>query len=309
VKWLINAAMLFIGAAPFLAIQLIFNLGVTGKPLVSPYVLYLQQSQPGSTFGAGAVQGNAPLQSALPQKQVYYRWLLSMDQEQRERGRVGSIVERLDRTARFDVPNLLLLMLVPVGLLAFRPGGAWVPLAVLPLFIALYALNPFFLPHYVIPLTAIFAIYVALGGFALAGAFPGRDGFARVSVVLSIFFLSAAALPELAPDVYDLAARTAELDIVQLSLADIPEPAVVLFRYSPIRYVHEEPVYNWDVAWPDDAPIVRAHDLGARDGELLVYYAKRQPQRVFYLFDRADEKLTRLGNAAEAAKLLKVSMP
>jgi hypothetical protein len=255
------------------------------------------------------VQGNTPLQSVLPQKQVYYRWLLAMDQEQREQGRLRTIVERLDRTARYTLPNLLLLILVPVGLLAWRSKRAWVALAMLLLFIALYALNPFFLPHYVIPLTAIVAIYVAAGGGALAAAFPGRDGLARVSVVLSIFLLSAAALTELAPDVYDMAAQTPELDGIQQSLADIHEPAVVLFRFSPIRYVHEEPVYNWDVAWPDDAPIVRAHDLGARDGEILVYYSKRQPRRVFYLFDRADEKLTRLGNAAEAARALKVSIP
>ena len=82
--WLTTVAMLLVGAAPFLGLQLILNLGVTGKPLVSPYVLYLKESQPGSTFGTGAVQGNAPLQSALPQKQIYYRWLLTMDQEQRD---------------------------------------------------------------------------------------------------------------------------------------------------------------------------------------------------------------------------------
>ena len=134
-------------------------------------------------------------------------------------------------------------------------------------------------------------------------------GSRSVSVALSIFFLSAASVPELAPDVHDRAAQTPLLDGVQELLADVHEPAVVLFRFSPNSYVHEEPVYNWDVAWPDDAPIVRAHDLGAKDGEILAYYAKRQPQRAFYLFDRADEKLTRLGTAAEAAKRLKVAIP
>ncbi|HEX4794829.1 MAG TPA: glycosyltransferase family 39 protein [Humisphaera sp.] len=309
VSWLITGVMVLIGAAPFLAIQLIFNLGVTGKPLVSPYVLYLRESQPGSTFGTGAVQGNATPQSTLPQKQVYYRWLLTMDQAQRERGRLGTIIERLDRTARFTLPNLLLLILLPIGIVFWRSKGAWAALAVLPLFIALYALNPFFLPRYVIPLTGIVAIYVAMGGRALGAAFPGRDGFAIVSVTLSIFFLSVAALPEVAPDAHDSAPQTPILDDVQKLLAGIHEPAVVLFRFSPDSYVHEEPVYNWNVAWPDDAPIVRAHDLGARDGEILAYYAKRQPQRAFYLFDRADGKLTRLGSAAEAAQRLKVTIP
>src|SRR5215469_18844576 len=68
----------------------------------------------------------------------------------------------------------------------------------------------------------------------------------------------------------------------------VQQPAVVLFRASPRSDFFEEPVYNTDVAWPDDAPIIRAHDLGARDVELVRYYAARQPARTFYVFNRAD---------------------
>jgi hypothetical protein len=37
--------------------------------------------------------------------------------------------------------------------------------------------------------------------------------------------------------------------------------------------------------WPDDAPIIRAHDLGERNAELFRYYAARKPQgnRMFTL--------------------------
>ena len=52
------------------------------------------------------------------------------------------------------------------------------------------------------------------------------------------------------------------------------EPAVILFRYHPGMNFFEEPVYNTDVAWPDDAPIIRAHDLGwPRDRQIVEYYA------------------------------------
>ena len=77
-------------------------------------------------------------------------------------------------------------------------------------------------------------------------------------------------------------------------------PALVLFRFHPGDNTNEEPVYNVDVMNPDDAPIIRAHDLGVqRDQELFDYYAARQPERTVYLFDRAARKMVRLGNITE----------
>jgi hypothetical protein len=71
----------------------------------------------------------------------------------------------------------------------------------------------------------------------------------------------------------------------------------VLFRFAPGDNVIEEPVYNNAAAWPDDQDIVRAHDLGARNIEIVRYYAERQPDRTFYRFDRAARTLTPLGTA------------
>ena len=90
---------------------------------------------------------------------------------------------------------------------------------------------------------------------------------------------------------------------VARALANLPhKPAVVLFHYSAEANVHEEPVYNTDVAWPDDAPVIRAHDLGPRNVEIFRYYAARQPDRFFYRFDRADNSLKPLGYARDLAK-------
>ena len=76
---------------------------------------------------------------------------------------------------------------------------------------------------------------------------------------------------------------------------------MVLFKYSPGDNVIEEPVYNTDVAWPDDAPVIRAHDLGERNVEIFRYYADKQLDRMFYRFDRATGKLTPLGRARALA--------
>ncbi len=59
--------------------------------------------------------------------------------------------------------------------------------------------------------------------------------------------------------------------------------------------------YNLDVAWPDDAPVVKALDLGPRNVELARHYADRQPDRAFFRYDFADDSLTPLGTAEELA--------
>ena len=84
---------------------------------------------------------------------------------------------------------------------------------------------------------------------------------------------------------------------------DLKQPAIVLFRYHKGDNVNEEPVYNIDAINPDDAPIIRAHDLGKeRDRELFTYYAQRQPNRTVYLFDRSTRQLVELGNVKQLAE-------
>ena len=85
----------------------------------------------------------------------------------------------------------------------------------------------------------------------------------------------------------------------------VQQPAVVLFRYHARQgnSFHCEPVYNIDTPWLDEAPLIKAHDLGGmRDREIAAYYAARQPERRFYLFDRQDDvhyRIKDLGTAGE----------
>ena len=122
--------------------------------------------------------------------------------------------------------------------------------------------------------------------------------------VFLVLFLAGIALPPLKPDApddgYPLPAVTfAEKIMPRL----IKPPAIVMFHYAPGGNFHDEPVYNTDVVNPDDAPIIRAQDLGPqRNRQLYDYYAKRQPNRVVHHFIRATGKLTTLGNVADVAR-------
>ena len=82
----------------------------------------------------------------------------------------------------------------------------------------------------------------------------------------------------------------------------------MLFRAAPSQWPHDDPVYNTDVAWSDDAPIIRARDLDGRNEPLYRYYAAEQPDRVVYLYDRAKESagqdpLQRLGTVQELSQM------
>jgi len=85
-------------------------------------------------------------------------------------------------------------------------------------------------------------------------------------------------------------------------MAALPhQPAVVLFRFHPNQNIDDEPVYNSEVIWPDDSPVVKAHDLGPRNIEVYRYYAGQPDNRYFYLFDEKDGAIYYLGRARDLA--------
>jgi hypothetical protein len=93
------------------------------------------------------------------------------------------------------------------------------------------------------------------------------------------------------------------LRAIDKQLAELPHrPAIVLFRYSPKIAPDLEPVYNADVTWPDDAPVIRAHDRGEKNIDLYRYYAQCQPDRWVYLYDRISGTITELGPVIRLAE-------
>ncbi len=311
----LTAAMLVAGAAPFLAVQVVFNVGVTGHPLRTPYTAYLEQDQPGAQFGIRRYDPSLRAASALPQKQAFYDWSRPYYEYHQPhnfwRGWVGERRMFNDRVqaANFvtlsnaTLPSRALLVLLPVGLLALD-RRRWVLVATLPLFVLLYLFNPFFLRHYaavVIPGAMLCAL---LGVGVVAAAVPPRWGRrAEVGLVVGVLALSVTSLWEVKRFMARPADRANDgfVDQSMLSFVDealgltVRPPAVVLFT-PQVTSFWEEAVYNTGVAWPDDAPIIRAHHLGERDREIIEYYAERQPERTFYFFDRSGRGLVPLGN-------------
>jgi hypothetical protein len=124
------------------------------------------------------------------------------------------------------------------------------------------------------------------------------------AVTLAVAALAVASLPEVRrqPDRFMSAPYLADIN---QKLADLQNtPAVVLFKYESGRTdLHEEPVYNLDAARIDDAPVIRAQDLGdSENHRLYAYYAALPTPRFVYRYSRTTGELTPLGWAKDLAK-------
>jgi hypothetical protein len=313
-QWAVTGTAVVLAAAPFLSLQVISNMGVTGHPFQTPYALALKQEQPGAEYGLRRFDPSWRPASALPEKQAFYDvWTKPFLREHQPGNFLNAWFGKPKEIGEPNIVGLLLttlpapvlLVLLPVGLIGTTGPRRQVVAATLPLFILVYLFNPVFVWHYAI-IAAPGAILLALLGVrALSNAWPARRAIEAVLTV-GVIVLAVTSLWEIKrfmpPTNEPLKDGKMEATLVSQINEGLPmaaeAPAVVLFRRSARESFFEEPVYNTDVAWPDDAPIIRAHDLGARDGEIIRYYAQRQPQRMFYLFDVASRQLIPLGKAA-----------
>ena len=307
----VTVAGLLLPALPFLAAQVTLNHGITGHWLTTPFRLYADRDYPGTHYGFNAYDPSAAPASPLPQKRALYdeyRPLLRehtvghiVDDQFRNHGPMMPPRLPVTLTQLTVVPFALLVVVMPVAL-----AGATRPrlllLAPLPLFVVVYAGYVFFFPHYVLVVSAAVIAAVLVAGRALVQlAPPSVLPRASVAAFVVLTAVAVAGLPQLdgsGQPYTDDPFATPLLDDVDRQLAKLAGRgrAVVLFTFDPKRSAHEEPVYNAAVGWPDDAAVVRAHDLGpGRDRELFRYYADRQPDRLAYRYDEATRTLTPLG--------------
>jgi hypothetical protein len=318
-RWLSTIALLVTGAAPFLALQVAFDLRVTGHALQTPYTLYLNREQPGATFGFHRFDPNAQPQSILPSQRADY----ALSQTYFARHQVDNFWQPWLQTqyppgyqprpgylamiADTALPARLLLVLVPVGLLGLRGGRRLVLFATLPLFIVLYVFNPFFLEHYAIPMIPAVILLVLLGAETITAAWPRHRLVLGSCLTLLIAATAVTSFWEFNRLIDSNSHTDESLDSPLLrKVHDLyGERAVILFRWEPKQNWKAEPVYNSEVAWPDDAEVIRAHDLGPRDAELIDYYAKIQPERVLFIWDQKRDELRRIGVMADLARQLR----
>ena len=315
---LLDPALVVLGALPFLSLQAYFNKGVTGRLTQTPYGWYLERDQPGTSLGFHPYDPAAQPQSTLPQKRDYYRTFMAgyIREHQPDTFAQAWALRSLPMLVDTTLPARFLVVLLPAGVLGLTTAPRRVLWATLPLFVVGYALNTFFLEHYAAAVIPAVLLSVLLGLGAVADVLPrwrdhvmGAGALALVATaLLSLYELNPLTTALDPPNKRHLHAIDDEtfhsplLRFVHYEVdAAVEKPAVVLFTYKPGVNVIEEPVYNTEVGWPDDAPVVRAHDLGPRNPEIFHYYAKHQPERTFYRFDRATGTLTPLGKAKALA--------
>jgi hypothetical protein len=312
VNWVRLLSAGALAAAPLLALQFFLDVGVTGSLLKTPTALYAEREWSGFKYlGFSAVEPKAEPTSSLPEKHDLYVEMIRPSMVAHRPDNLLNIdwlVHRLGVIAAATLPNSLLLIPFMVGVLGIwakrwwvLSDRRWVLFLPLPLFFVAYAINPALLPWYA--LTVIPAVLMmVMAGFRLVERLWPRAG-ASISVLSVILPLGLAmgTLPGLNPKVKDNWLTGPSL--MHWVYNDLPRqvqrPALVLFTYkSGVDVPHEEPVYNIDVVNIDDAPIIKAHDLGsARNAEIIRYYGQRQPNRRVYLCDRATRTLTDLGPA------------
>jgi hypothetical protein len=173
------------------------------------------------------------------------------------------------------------------------------------LFVIGYAPFMYFRKHYGVVVFPGVYVLILLGMELTRRSFARARAGVTCFCALMVVGLVAARIPEINHSVRDQISPTPILHDFQKIVAGLPhKPAVVFVKYDPAdrNSWSEEPVYNTDVAWPDDAVVVRAHDLGARNAELIAYYAARSPSRWVYIYDKSARTLISLGKTEDVAR-------
>ena len=327
--WIACLSLLVGAAAPFLAVQLHFNKGVTGSYTRTPFEQYINRFQPQTSFGFHDFDPNIRADTNLPQKQALYELFVV------PRARSHTPAKLLETwtkkyfrfTLDVTTPARPIVILVFIGLLGVSGMRQWVLVSTAGLFIALYALYTFYLEHYILVIAPAMILLAVLSMRALERGWPAWRGAISCALTGAIIFSCLAMLPEFHPRVRDETFPAAMLRVLREHIPYARElenrRAVILVRWLPgktfSRNYHQEPVYNTEAAWPDDNRIIYAHDLAGGDPvasaawwrknrRLFDYYAQHQPDRLFFLLDRGlvdaitDEPIKPLGTVAQLAE-------
>ncbi|MGD0768991.1 MAG: hypothetical protein ABSB42_12470 [Tepidisphaeraceae bacterium] len=323
--WIITAATVALPVLPFLVLQLIINRNVTGEWFTTPFGRYNDANYPGVFwFHSGPAPRHV---SDLPQAQFFYEINAKGVIEQHQwKNLMSGLMGQLDMIRFAAVPEPFFWLILPMSLLAMWNRRLWAVWGMLPTFtlvLTAYAFS-WVLPHYYIMVMPAVILLCVLPIRFLTDTFPNRAAMSRTMIAVAMIPLALSGMPQFDRLADDQHFKPPELRQIDSDLArEITGRAVVLFHFNRDALIggkkvtnnpSVEPVFNADVAWPDEAAIIRAHDLNAdvsaigkpgdRDRALYEYYSRIDPRRVFYLYDRGGEteKLRRLGTATEMAR-------
>jgi hypothetical protein len=306
------AALVLLLALPFLALQLALDRATTGRWLESPLDVYNRVYLNVKSLGLQKYDPNfLPL---TPCEQIHDVYWWGNEEPIRDfqtvpRAAMKWVTFRLPTSFGVGLPTMLLVLFVPVALMGLTDIRRRVFWAIFWSYLLGSAFFYLFNKQYVMAIAPAIIFTVLLGAHALARAIPAR-GISAVFLPLAIFALAVYRIGLNEQSDFNTHEPT---PIIQMNYELIPKRvksdgvarALVMCRYNSKEIPPlQEPVYNWDVLMPDDAPIIRAHDLGeAENVKLYQYYAKTQPDRTVYLFDHMNraEPLKRLGQVRDLA--------
>jgi 4-amino-4-deoxy-L-arabinose transferase-like glycosyltransferase len=303
------SAAVALSVLPFAALQIAQNVGVTGKWWEYAEQYYTAENFPAPVMGFGPFDLNRSPPGWSNAKKAFADGLMDRYEHHTLSEELKAwYPTRFDDLTYVTLPATALIALLPLALVGIWDLRRIVLLAVIPLFLAGYL--AFVLPLYYhwVPIIPLMICAVLMGWKALEQAWPGQR--LRIAAFMGVAFTVTAlgALPEFNRNASSILRACEPLKQITRDLSVLTKPAVVLFPFDESRIpVNCFPVYNDDVAWPDDATVVRASDLGENQNwKLYDYYARIQPEREFYVYDRssqADQKpLKFLGTARDLAK-------
>ena len=313
--WLKTFAIVAASVLPFLLFQLYLNRNITGEWFTTPFARYNDVLYPGA-FGFHSAPPPAHV-SDIPQIQFFYESNAKGVIEKHQLKNLFSIglKNEWDMARHVTVSDGFLWLMIPMSLLVMWKRRYWALWGMLPIF--LLGLSPYafswWMPHYMMVVMPATILLCLLPIRFLVGIFPNGAPAIRTMISLGIIALALSAMPQFNRVLHDQYFETPELQLIDRDLIlKVSSPAVVLFHFNRLKVnVSEEPVYNADVAWPDDAPVIRARDLNAdpasagKPGDLnrplYEYYSRIDPARVFYIYNRGGtgKRLRRLGTASQ----------
>lgn len=284
-------AMMTLAALPWMGMQLVFNHGVTGEWLTTPFAYYNHRDQPALVYGFHIPQNAPPPMTNVPEKRDYYESGVMWRLKEHTPGQLlhSFVAERGWITLKNAMPQPMLIAFIPVGLLAWFRRRAWIAAAGLPLFFLLYTPYPIFTNHYTIIAAPAVIVGVLLGVEAICTVWPATRRAAWLAAAIFVAGVMMTPIEDYPMvgwmRVHNTVLKMADHDEATLSAAG--KPAVLLFTRDPKLSPETEPVYNLSTAWIDDAMVIRAHDRGRENLLIYQYYSTHGPDREFYRFDEA----------------------
>ncbi len=195
-------------ALPFLALQAVQNIGITGRLSQFPSDYYVERQYPAPMLGFNSVDPLRVPQSRLLEKQVAMRDDILPSYLQHRLNR--SFLElRSSMTVLSTLPSALLLVLIPASFVSLWRNPVRITVATsLLLYLVFYTFYVFYFGHYLfVMLPAV--VLLVLGGVETIVRIAGRSGslsrqMAYAFGLLAVGFISLAAFRELNPGKVDL---------------------------------------------------------------------------------------------------------